>query len=374
MPDEGLTLMATGDLVLEMPDANPYFSNVKSTLKTADIVVGQGEVVFTDRPAPFEDSHAPPCDPRNMNALKNAGFHVITLAGNHVYDSGRPGIEDTISGFRDLGIATVGAGLNISEARKPAVIEHNGCRVGFLSYNCVGPKASWATPDKSGCAYVYILTHYELDYANPGGLPTIYTFADPNSLKDMERDIKALRSMCDVLVVSMHKGLVHTPVKLAMYEQPVCYAAVDAGADVVLGHHAHILKGVEIYKSKPIFHGLGNLVTVTRVLTEEGADNTTRKIWAKRRKELFGFEPDPDYPDYPFHPEAKHAAIAKFTINNGKITRTAFIPCQINKEAKPVIAKKDETGMHVYNYIKKITEDAGLNAHYEWEGDEVVIR
>ena len=123
MPDEGLTLMATGDLVLEMPDANPYFSNVKSTLKTADIVVGQGEVVFTDRPAPFEDSHAPPCDPRNMNALKNAGFHVITLAGNHVYDSGRPGIEDTIRGLNDLGIATVGAGLNISE--------HSGDRQGI---------------------------------------------------------------------------------------------------------------------------------------------------------------------------------------------------------------------------------------------------
>lgn len=374
MEKEGLTLMATGDLVLDMPDADHYFSHIRSTLLSADIVVGQGEVVFTDRPAPIEDSHAPPCDPRNMNALKNAGFHVITLAGNHVYDSGRPGIEDTIEGLNALGIATVGAGLNISEARKPVVLERNGCRLGFLSYNCVGPKQSWATPNKAGCAYVHILTHYELDYANPGGVPTIYTFADPNSLKDMESDIQALRAMCDVLVVSLHKGLVHTPVKLAMYEQPVCHAAIDAGADVVLGHHAHVLKGVEIYKAKPIFHGLGNLVTVTKVLTEEGADNATRKMWAKRRKALFGFEPDPEYPEYPFHPEAIHAVVVKFTIKGGKITRTAYIPCQINKQAKPVITPKDGTGIQVYNYMKKITEDADLNAHFNWEGKEVVIQ
>ncbi|MFC1863360.1 CapA family protein [Thermodesulfobacteriota bacterium] len=373
MSSNALTLLATGDLVLEMPDAGPYFANVEPVLKTADIVVGQGEVAFTSRQLPFEDRHAPPCDPQNIGALEKAGFTIITLAGNHIYDSGYPGVEDTVNGLKQHGIATTGAGMNIEGARKPAIIERNGTRFGFLSYNCVGPKESWATPDKAGCAYVHVLTHYELDHANPGGIPAIYSFAEPISIKAMVDDIKQLREACDVLAVSLHKGLVHTPIKLAMYEQPVCYNAIDAGADVIFGHHSHILKGIEIYRGKIIFHGLGNFVTVTKVLTEEGADNTTRKIWAKRRKELFGFEPDPEYPDYPFHPEAKHTIIAKCSIENGKISRTAYIPCLINKEAKPEILKKDERGIQVYGYMEKITRDAGLNSHYEWEGDEVVI-
>lgn len=373
MNDGPLIIMATGDLVLEMPDAMPYFDMVEPVIQTADITLGHVEVPFTSQQLPFEDRHAPPCDPRNIEALEKAGFSIMTLAGNHIYDSGYPGVEDTVKGLKEHGITTTGAGMNIDEARKPAIIEHNGTRFGFLSYNCVGPKESWATPDKAGCAYVHILTHYELDHANPGGIPSVYTFAEPVSIKAMVDDIKQLRDVCDVLAVSLHKGLVHTPVKLAMYEQPTCYAAIDAGADVIFGHHSHILKGIEIYRGKTIFHGLGNFVTVTKVLTEEGADNTTRKVWAKRRKELFGFEPDPEYPDYPFHPEAKSTIIAKCLIEKGKISRTTYIPCLINKEAKPEILRNDERGMLVYMYMEKITTNAGLNAHYEWSGDEIVI-
>lgn len=373
MSPQKLSLMAVGDLILDMPNADEYFDDVRDTLKEADVLVGHCEVVFTSRKSPFEDRHAPPCDPGNICALKNAGFNAMTLAGNHIYDSGRTGIEDTLEGLRNRGIATTGAGLNIDEARKPAILERKGVKFGFLSYNCVGPKESWATPDKAGCAYVHVLTHYELDHANPGGPPTIYTFADPKSVKEMVLDIERLRPLCDVLAVSLHKGLVHAPAKLAMYEQPLCYTAIDSGADVIFGHHAHILKGIEVYKGRPIFHGLGNFVTVTNVLTEEGANNTTRKLWAKRRKELFGFEPDPEYPGYPFHPEARNAIIAKCTVEEGKIVRTSYIPCQINRQAKPQALKSNQAGRQVTGYVERITRGAGLNAKFEWEGDEVVI-
>jgi hypothetical protein len=75
-------------------------------------------------------------------------------------------------------------------------------------------------------------------------------------------------------------------------------------------------------------------VTVTKVLTLEGAGITARKEWAKRRKELFGFETDQEYPQYPFHPEAKHTIIATCTIDKGKISRDGYIPCLINKQAQ----------------------------------------
>jgi poly-gamma-glutamate capsule biosynthesis protein CapA/YwtB (metallophosphatase superfamily) len=372
MPARTLTMMAVGDLILDEPQAESYFDFVAPVLKSADVVVGQGEVVFTDRGVcSSTDVVAPPCDPANMSALPFAGFNVITLAGNHVWDSGPAGIEDTIAGLCSYGIAVCGAGMNIDEARQPAIIKRDGTTFGFLSYNCVGPKESWATNKKPGCAYVNILTHYELDHATPGGPPSIYTFAEPKSLALMVEDIHKLRSLCDVLVVALHKGLGHVPAKLAQYERDVSYAAIDAGADLILGHHAHILKGIEQYKGKTIFHGLCNFVTVTRALAPDPAQDSQQ--WAMRRKELFGFAPDPEYPTYPFHPEAKQTIIAKCTISEGKITRTSYLPCLVNKRGQPEILKNDQRGQQVFNYMSKITQATGLNARFEWDENEVVI-
>ena len=372
MTDKILTMMAVGDLVLELPQAETYFIYAAPVLKSADVVVGQGEVVFTDRGfCASTDVTAPACDPKNISALNSAGFNVITLAGNHVWDSGPPGIEDTIAGLESYGIAYTGAGMNIDEARRPALIKRNGTSFGFLAYNCVGPKQSWATAKKSGCAYVNILTHYELDHATPGGPPAVYTFAEPKSLELMVQDIQKLRPLCDVLVVSLHKGIAHTTSVLAMYEKDVSYAAIDAGADLILGHHAHILRGIEQYQGKTIFHGLCNFVAVTKALA---VDNTRDfQEWAIRRRELFGFEPDPEYPTYPFHPEAKHTIIAKCTISDGKISRVSYLPCFVNKEGQPEILENDERGRKVFDYMEMITRAAGLNARYEWDGNEVVV-
>ena len=372
MADKILTMMAVGDLILDEPQAESYFAYVAPLLKSADVIVGQVEVVFTDRGfCASTDVAAPPCDPANMSAIPFAGFNVITLAGNHVWDSGPPGIEDTITGLQSYGIAVVGAGMNIDEARRPAIVKRNGTTFGFLSYNCVGPKESWATNKKSGCAYVNILTHYELDHATPGGPPSVYTFAEPRSLETMVADIQKLRPLCDVLVVALHKGLGHVPAKLSQYEKEVSYAAIDAGADLILGHHAHILKGIEQYKGKTIFHGLCNFVTVTRALAPDPTQDSQQ--WAMRRKELFGFAPDPEYPTYPFHPEAKQTIIAKCTISEGKITRTSYIPCLVNKKGQPEILKNDQMGQQVFNYMDKITQAAGLNTRFEWDENEVVI-
>ena len=140
--------------------------------------------------------------------------------------------------------------------------------------------------------------------------PTVYTFAEPDTLEAMAADIEALRQKVDVLMVALHKGLGHTPATVGMYERQVAKAAIDAGADVVVGHHAHILQGMEVYKDRPIFHGLGNFAIATKALNIDGNSSPERRAWAERRRKLFGFEPDPEYTTYPFHPEAKNAILA----------------------------------------------------------------
>ena len=171
----------------------------------------------------------------------------------------------------------------------------------------------------------------------------------------------------------LHKGLVHTPVTLLEYDHEIPYAAIDAGADVIMGTHPHILKGVEIYKGKVIFHSLCNFVTPNKILTSYGATSDVAKEWAVKRKELFGFELDPEYPTYPFHSEAKYSAVAKLAVENGKIKRVSYLPLLVNKKAQPEFLKQDARGQEVFDYMDKITKAAKLNATFSWAGDEVVV-
>lgn len=367
MGEQTLTLLAVGDLILG-PDAGPLFTHVNPVLQTGDVVVGQLEVPYTTRD---EGAMALGRDPRNLRPLQAAGFHLLTLAGNHLCDAGPAGIADTLAWLDAHGIAHVGAGLNLDAARRAGIIERQGTRFGFLAYNCVGPPETWAARDKPGCAYVQILTHYEEPYATPGGPPIIHTWAHPDSVQAMVADIQRLRSQCHVLVVTLHKGLGHTPVRLAAYERQVAHAAIDAGADLILAHHAHILRGVEWYRGKAIFHGLCNFVTwVPSLAPRSGQDPES---WARRRRELFGFEPDPAYPTYPFHPEARYTMIAKCLVEGLRITAVRYIPCLINQQGQPEVLPRDVRGQQVFDYVERITRGADLNARFTWVGDEVTV-
>ena len=361
-------ILLVGDLILDEPEPDSFFDRARPVLQRAGIVVGHVEVPHTNRGVETSsDVPAPPSNPDHLLALGRAGFHVATLAGNHIFDAGPHGIEDTVAGLHGQGIRTTGAGRTLAEAKQPAIVDRAGLSVGVLSYNCVGPPTSWAGATKAGCAFVRVITHYELDHATPGGPPRIYTFAEPETLEAMQADIAALDSRVDVTIVALHKGLGHTPAMLAMYERQVAKAAIDAGADIIVGHHAHITRGVEMYRGRPVFHGLGNFVTVTRALSVEANASPARLAWAKRRTALFGFEPLPDYPTYPFHPEARNAMIAVCDVDATGVLRAGFLPCWIHPSGQPEPLAQDERGLEVARYVEDITARAGLQARFRWE-------
>lgn len=372
MADSPLRIMMVGDLVLDEPQADRFFDLSRDVLRSADVLIGHVEVPHTTRGTEsVGDVPAPASAPENLQALRNAGFHMASLAGNHVHDRGAEGIADTIATLASLGIVAAGAGQNLAAARQPAFVDAKGRRVAMLAYNCVGPKQGWASAAQAGCAYVRIISHYEMEAANPGGPPESYTFATPDSLEAMQADIEAARALADIVIVSLHKGLVHQPAKLAMYERPVAKAAVDAGADIVFSHHPHIAKGMEIWRGKPIYHGLGNFVTVTKALNVEGNDSPARKAWAIKRREVFGFDPDPDYPLYPFHPESKNAMIGVCDVALDGSVSAGFMPCWIEPSAIPRPLKKDAKGEAVVGYFEAITAKAGLRTAFGWDGDVV---
>jgi poly-gamma-glutamate synthesis protein (capsule biosynthesis protein) len=164
---------------------------------------------------------------------------------------------------------------------------------------------------------------------------------------------------------------------IAHAEKHLCHEAVNAGADVVLGHHAHICKGIEIYRGKPIYHGLGNFVTPTRALSSDPSENASpeRLAWARRRKQLFGFEPDPSMPNYAFHPESRNTLIARIVVSVDGIRRAGFMPCYIDDQVRPRPVCRGAGGEPILDYFAAITAEAGFNTHFTWNdvGDEVLI-
>ncbi|MFY8196964.1 MAG: CapA family protein, partial [Novosphingobium sp.] len=154
-----MTIVLAGDLVLDEPDAPYWLAGIAPALKAADLAVGHLEVPHTARGQELQgDVPAPGAPPENVAAIAAAGFHMMSLAGNHITDCGAEGIADTLTLMAGAGLVGTGAGLSLAEARKPAMVERCGMRIALLSYNCVGPENSWAGEDKAGCAYLRIET------------------------------------------------------------------------------------------------------------------------------------------------------------------------------------------------------------------------
>lgn len=349
-----MELIFTGDLILDEPDPDYWLGGIASHLRQADLAIGHLEVPHTSHSAAAgDDIPAPGANPAHLPALARAGVGVVTLAGNHIADLGATGIADTLQGLADAGIACTGAGLSLSQARAPAVVERAGQRIAVLSYNCVGPETSWAGPTHAGCSYIRVSPADGGPIRPAAALEHI----DPASLDELAADIRSAKLAADIVAVAFHKGIVHTRAQLAPYERALAYAAVDAGCNVVVGHHAHIVRGIEFYRDVPIFHGLGNGCVVTRALSPNQA-SPERAAWAIKRKQLFGFEPDPAYPLAPFHPEAVNAMLGRIQIDAAGKLRAGFVPVHVDPPGRPRVAP--EATRRIADYIQAIGLEAGL--------------
>lgn len=372
-PGEGLELTFAGDLILGAPDARPYLEPAAPRLR-GSLAIGHLEWPHTERgQISSGDLPAPAGSLGNLDAVAEAGFDIVTMAGNHIFDQGPAGILDSIERLAGHGVATTGAGATLEHARRPAIVERDGVRVGVLSYNAVGPRESWATVSKAGAAYVRIHAHYELEMSSPGSPPTEFTFIDPESLDAMFADIGALREQVDVVVVAFHKGMVFVRAQLALYEKPLAHAAIEAGADVVAAHHAHILRGLEVYKGRPIFHGLNHFVTAY----PDTADPTSARSAARSRPTrspiLKLVDPDRSVPNFPFSRESRMTMLGSVTVGREGVRDAGFYPAYIDDRGITRLHGRDDIGVAVHDYVAAISAEAGLDVRLSWDGDRVLF-
>ena len=260
-------MILTGDVnLMNVADPTAPFAHVRQDFRAADIVFSNLECCLYNPPSGHtvetEGFFASPII--GGEALRHAGIAAVGIANNVNY--GDAAITASIDRLDELGIAHTGAGTNVATARAPIVMERNGLRYGFLQRSSVyWPTNHEAGPNSTGIAVIRAHTAYQVPMHKtrsampplnrPGIPPVIITWADPDYLRAFTDDIAGLRASADIVVVSCHWGL-HKDVLAYMRE--IGHAAIDAGADVVIGHGPHYSLPVEVYRGKPIFYGLGS--------------------------------------------------------------------------------------------------------------------
>jgi poly-gamma-glutamate synthesis protein (capsule biosynthesis protein) len=268
-------------------------------------------------------------------------------------------------------MSVVGAGRNIAAARQPVIKQlADGTRVAFLAYCSILPAGYWAEERRPGCTPMRAHTLYEqIEPDQPGTPARIHTFAHSRDVAAMQEDIRAARKSADVVLVSQHWGIHFVRASIADYQREVARAAIAAGADAILGHHAHILKGVEFVAGKPVIYSLGNFAVDLRMDPEHASRPSFREIqslaedWA------------PDFDSlYNFPPASRLSMLAQLYIAKGKLREISILPLWIDRDAVPRLPAPDDPHFHeVIDYLRAVSAEAGLNAVFTPQGDRVIL-
>lgn len=259
-------MLLTGDInLMNVVDPTTPFAQIGGALREADVLFGNLECcLYQPADAVSATDEGFFASPAAGRALQLAGYDAIGNANNVNY--GSAAISSSLAELEKLGIPATGAGLNRAQARAPVIIERNGVRYGFLQRTSVyWPTNHEAGEHSPGVAALRGHTAYQVPWqrlhpdmppANrPGVPPLIVTWADPKYLAEYAEELRALRKQVDVLVASHHWGFKEDVLD---YMTEIGHAAIDAGADIVVGHGPHYALAVEFYKGKPVFYGLGS--------------------------------------------------------------------------------------------------------------------
>jgi poly-gamma-glutamate capsule biosynthesis protein CapA/YwtB (metallophosphatase superfamily) len=213
---------------------------------------------------------------------------------------GPDALLDTVAVLAHRGVWVIGAGANLTDARRPALVDRHGVRLAFLAYCSILRDGSAATADQPGVAPLRVRTSYEPKDYQPGVPPQILSVVDEDDRTAMLWDIRTARQSADAVVLSLHWGVHLVSRLIAEYQPEVAKAAFDAGADLILGRHAHV-----------------------------------QKVIAKR----YGIAVDPDYPHLAYGSDAKRSLIVKARLSPSGMDRVGFLPVLIDKQLRPEILR-----------------------------------
>ena len=287
----------------------PY-GGVNEILKDSDLTIGnlEGPITIQDTPVLKKGNLIFKGSPSNVSALYNAGFRVFNLANNHSMDYGTKGMSETIALLNKSGINTLGGGFNKEAAEKPIYMDMKGTKVGLLGFSTFPPEGYFVFEDRPDVAHL-----------------------EEDRLKEI---IKAAKENCDLLIVMFHWGEEFN-YYAGKQQKMVAHLACDSGADIVIGHHPHVLQGIEKFKGKYIFYSLGNFVFDKQI--PSGTDET---------------------------------GILQLLIVKNKIQKISILPIKITN-CRPRTCSSEEA-KHIYNRLTLYSKDMG--ATIEDKETELIIK
>lgn len=242
-PDSNaLTMVFVGDIMLsrdigktmaEQDDWTYPFEYVKDYLQNADLAFGNLEGPISGRGKNQGSIYSFNADPFVISGLTDAGFDVMSVANNHIFDYGRDAFLDTLALLKISGIDAVGGGVNFEDAHRPVVHDVKGTKVAFLGYTNLYPRS----------------------FGDKNSVPAI-SYLDEGVMK---HDIEIAKTLADIVVVSFHWGDEYET-KHNAWQERIAREAIDAGASLVIGHHPHVVQEVEEYRGAYIAYSLGNFI------------------------------------------------------------------------------------------------------------------
>jgi poly-gamma-glutamate synthesis protein (capsule biosynthesis protein) len=285
---EKITLFFVGDIMLDRGvkysiekygkgDYKFPFLKIVNELKKADILFGNLESIISDKGKKVGSIYSFRADPEAIEGLKFAGFDILSVANNHIFDYGREAMEDSFKRLKEAKIDYLGGGFNEKEACSPIIKEIGKTKIAFLAFSNLGTPLWAAKEKKSGICWL--------------------------EKEKMERIINETKKKVDIVVVSFHYGEEYFS-KPTQFQISISHSAIDSGANLVVGHHSHSVQPVEKYKSGWIAYSLGNFVF-----------------------------------DQKFSKETMTGLMLKISIENSKIKEVIPIKIKINQFYQPEIEK-----------------------------------
>ncbi|MEU7749869.1 CapA family protein [Nonomuraea sp. NPDC049158] len=346
-------ITATGDIVLtksldEVP-ADPRFAALQGVLNASPCVLSSIELPFSNEGHPSDRILNFRARPELVGELAAFNLRVATLANNHSSDYGWSALGDTVRRLRSAGVTPIGAGENLKLAQQPAVIEIGGRTIGILAWSCLLPLGMAAGPAKPGISPIHVETEWvvngEFQLEEPGVPPVIRTRVRDEDLSRVLGCVDRLRASVDFLVVTVHWGFGFGSAR-AEYQRVLGHLFVDAGADVVLGHHVHAPQGVESYRGKVIVYSPGNFVA------QQPRDNISAEIAAI------------------YQAFSRDAFVSVVELGDDGRPRVSLVPIMTNDSGLPVLADL-ENARRIADRI--IHESADLDTTVSFDGERIHV-
>jgi poly-gamma-glutamate synthesis protein (capsule biosynthesis protein) len=279
--DEIIKIVALGDICFArhpMPGYNKkgvnVFKQVQGAFYNSEIVVGNLECVLCENTllqadkSPDGGAYHLRQHPSIVWMLKDTGINIVNLANNHTMDYGVEGLEKTINTLDENNILYFGAGKNIEKASKPLIVEKQGVSFAFLGGNRIPPSSFYASQNKPG--------------------------SNPIDKDTLTQQVENLEDKVDFTIVSLHWGLEGKTYTTNLQEK-LAHKLIDSGADIILGHHPHVLQKTEWYNDKLIIYSMGNFLFNTSI--PEWHYSTIYVIKVSRPKGIINCYPIPIFID-----------------------------------------------------------------------------